>query len=109
VGAATTEGSLSSLARRGMLVNFGNASGPAPPVDPRRLMALGSAFFTRPTMGDYLTTTEELDESAAALFGLIATGKVKIEIGQRFPLEEAARAHAVMESRMTVGASLLIP
>ena len=109
VGAATMEGSLSSLARRGVLVSFGNASGPAPPVDPRRLMAIGSAFLTRPTMGDYLATPDELDESAEALFRHIEAGTVKIEIGQVFPLAEAARAHREMESRATIGASLLIP
>ncbi len=69
----------------------------------------GSLFFTRPTMGDYQTTTEELDASAAALFEMIGSGKVKIEIGQTFPLAEARRAHEALESRATVGASLLIP
>jgi NADPH2:quinone reductase len=109
VGKDTFEGTLASLARRGLFVSFGNSSGPAPPVEPGRLMRSGSLFFTRPTMGDYLTTTAELDESAGALFKLIGSGEVKIEIGQTFPLAEARRAHEALESRATIGASLLIP
>ncbi|MBP6545299.1 MAG: quinone oxidoreductase [Phenylobacterium sp.] len=109
VGAATFEGTLASLAKRGLFVSFGNASGPPPPLAPARLMLAGSVFLTRPTMGDYLLTTAELDESAAALFAVIMSGKVKIDIGQTFPLAEARRAHEAMEGRDTVGASLLIP
>lgn len=109
VGAATFEGTLGSLARRGLFVSFGNASGPVPPFAPLRLQAAGSLFFTRPTMFDYASTTEELDESAAALFAVIASGAVKIEIGQTFALSEARKAHEALESRNTVGASLLIP
>lgn len=109
VGAATFEGTLGSLARRGLFVSFGNASGPVPPFAPLRLQAAGSLFFTRPTMFDYASTTEELDESAAALFAVIASGAVKIEIGQTFPLSEARKGHEALESRNTVGASLLIP
>lgn len=109
VGKDTFEGTLGSLARRGLFVSYGNASGPPPPVEAGRLMRAGSLFFTRPTMADYQATTEELDASAAALFGMIASGKVKIEIGQTFPLAEARRAHEALESRQTIGASLLIP
>lgn len=109
VGAATFEGTLGSLARRGLFVSFGNASGPVPPFAPLRLSQAGSLFFTRPTMNDYQVTTEELDDSATALFDVITSGAVKIEIGQTFPLAEAARAHEALESRATVGASLLIP
>ena len=109
VGKDTFEGTLKSLARRGIFVSFGNASGPPPPVEGRQLMINGSLFFTRPTMGDYQTTTEDLDASAAALFEVIASGQVKIEIGQTFPLAEARKAHEALESRATIGASLLIP
>jgi NADPH2:quinone reductase len=109
VGAATFEGTLASLAKRGLFVSFGNASGPPPPLAPARLMLAGSVFLTRPTMGDYLLTTAELDESAAALFAVITSGKVKIDIGQTFPLADARKAHEAMEARDTVGASLLIP
>jgi NADPH2:quinone reductase len=109
VGKDTFEGTLKSLARRGLFVSFGNASGPAPPVDPQLLMRNGSLFFTRPTLFDYIATTEELDESANALFEIILSGKVKVEIGQTFPLAEAAKAHEALQSRSTIGASLLIP
>lgn len=109
VGAATFEGTLASLARRGLFVSFGNASGPAPAVDPGRLSRMGSLYFTRPTLFDYVATTEELDASAAALFEMIVSGKVHIDIGQTFPLESARQAHEALESRSTIGASLLIP
>lgn len=109
VGAATFEGTLASLAKRGLFVSFGNASGPPAPVAPARLLQAGSVYLTRPTMGDYLATTAELDESAAALFEVIGSGKVKIDIGQTFPLADAKAAHEALESRATVGASLLIP
>jgi NADPH2:quinone reductase len=109
VGKDTFEGTLKSLAKRGLFVSFGNASGPPPPVEGRQLMLNGSLFFTRPTMADYQSTTAELDASAAALFEMIGSGKVQIEIGQTFPLAEAAEAHRALESRATIGASLLIP
>ncbi|WP_304186685.1 quinone oxidoreductase [Phenylobacterium aquaticum] len=109
VGAATFEGSLGALARRGMLVSYGNASGPAPAIEPGRLSRMGSLYLTRPTLFDYVATTAELDESAGALFGLIAAGKIEVEIGQTFPLDQARAAHEALESRATVGASLLIP
>ncbi|WP_332701244.1 zinc-binding dehydrogenase, partial [Devosia sp.] len=80
-----------------------------PPFPPARLAAAGSLFFTRPTMGDYQATTPELDASAQALFEVIASGAVKIEIGQTFPLAEARAAHEALEGRETVGASLLVP
>lgn len=109
VGAATFDGTLASLARRGLFVSFGNASGPPPAVAPAQLLRAGSVYLTRPTMGDYLATTAELDESAGALFEVIGTGVVKIEIGQTFPLAQARQAHEALEARDTVGASLLIP
>lgn len=109
VGKDTFEGTLASLARRGWFVSFGNASGPAPAVEPFRLSRGGSLVFTRPTLFDFIVTTEELDASARALFEMIASGKVKIEIGQTFPLADARRAHEALEARETVGASLLIP
>jgi len=109
VGAATFDGTLASLAKRGLFVSFGNASGPPPPVAPAQLLRAGSVYLTRPTMGDYLATTAELDESAGALFAVISSGVVKIEIGQTFPLAQARQAHEALEARDTVGASLLIP
>lgn len=109
VGAATFEGTLASLARRGLFVSFGNASGPVPPFAPARLSQMGSLFLTRPTLFDYVATTPELDVSAQALFDVIASGAVEIEIGQTFPLAEVRRAHEALEARETIGASLLIP
>ena len=109
VGKDTFEGTLKSLARRGLFVSFGNASGPPPPIEARQLMLNGSLFFTRPTMVDYQATTEELDASAAALFEMITSGAIAIQIGQTFPLSDARKAHEALEGRATVGASLLIP
>jgi NADPH2:quinone reductase len=109
VGKDTFDGTLASLARRGLFVSFGNASGPPAPVDPQRLARGGSLFFTRPTLFDYVATTADLDDSAGALFAMIGAGKVKIEIGQTFPLAETRRAHEALESRQTHGATVLIP
>jgi NADPH2:quinone reductase len=109
VGKDTFEGTLGSVARRGVFVSFGNASGPAPAVDPIRLMRSGSLFFTRPTMADYTATREDLDLSANAFFEVVASGAVKVEIGQTFPLREARRAHEALESRATIGSSVLLP
>lgn len=109
VGAATFEGSLGALARRGMLVSYGNASGPAPSVLPSRLAQGGSLFLTRPGLFDYIVTREELDESAQALFEVLVSGVVKVEIGQTFPLAQARQAHETLEGRGTVGSTLLIP
>jgi len=109
VGKDTFEGTLKSLARRGLFVSFGNASGPPDPVPPGRLAQGGSLYLTRPTLFDYIVTTEELEASAAAVFEMIASGKVKIDIGQTFPLADARAAHEALQSRATIGASLLIP
>lgn len=109
VGAATLEASLGSLGRRGILVSYGNASGPAPAVEPLRLSRGGSLFLTRPTLFDYITTVEELDESAGALFEVISSGAVKIGIGQEFPLRQTRQAHEALEARATTGSTLLIP
>ena len=109
VGADTFEASLASLARRGLLVSFGNASGPVAPFAPARLAQAGSVFITRPTLFDYVAATEDLDASASALFAVIASGAVKIEIGARFALADTRKAHEALEGRSTTGASLLIP
>jgi len=108
VGKDTWDASMKSLAKRGVLVTFGNASGPVPPFAPLELGAK-SAFVTRPRLFDYIATTEELDESANALFAVIGSGAVKIDIGQTFPLAEARAAHEALEGRKTTGATLLIP
>lgn len=109
VGAATFEASLASLSRRGLLVSFGNASGPVPPVAPLRLSQGGSLYLTRPTLGDYIDTEAELDASAAALFDVVERGDVAVHIGARFPLEAAREAHETLERRGTWGSSILVP
>jgi NADPH2:quinone reductase len=109
VGKDTAEASFASLAKRGLLVTYGNASGPMPPVAPLELSRRGSLYLTRPTLFDYIATPEALQASAAALFDVIASGAVKIEIGQTFPLTEVKAAHIALESRKTTGATVLIP
>lgn len=109
VGKDTLEASLASLRRRGLLVSFGNASGPVPPVEPLRLSRGGSLFLTRPTLFDYVATTAELDESASALFAMIRSGAVKVEIGQAFRLDQVREAHEALEGRQTTGSTLLVP
>ncbi len=109
VGKSTFHGSLDCLARRGTLVNFGNASGPADPLNILDLSSKGSLFVTRPTLFDYVSTTPELDHAAQELFAVIASGAVKIEVNQRFALADAAEAHRALEARKTTGATILIP
>lgn len=109
VGASTFEASLASLARRGALVLFGNASGPVPPFDPLKLARGGSLYVTRPTLFDYVATVEELDASAEALFGMIASGQVRVKIGQTWTLEQVRVAHEALTDRRTTGSTLLIP
>jgi NADPH2:quinone reductase len=109
VGKDTFVGSLNSLAVRGMLVSFGNASGPVPPFDPGILAAKGSLYFTRPTLVSYTRNAKELQETADDLFAVIASGAVKIAVHQRFKLSEARKAHEALHSRGTTGATVLIP
>ena len=109
VGAASWAASLASLGRRGLMVSYGNASGPVPPFSPLELARGGSLFLTRPTLGDYVATHEELQASAARLFEMIRSGAVPVRIGARFPLAEAAEAHRALEARRTTGSTLLIP
>lgn len=109
VGKDTFEASLGALARRGVFVSYGNASGPAPAPEPLALMRRGSLYFTRPTLGDYVATPDELRDSSTTLFDAILSGAIRIEIGRRFRLEDARSAHEALEARATVGASLLTP
>ena len=109
VGRDTFERSLDSLRPRGLLVSFGNASGPVPPFAPLVLTTKGSLFLTRPSLVHYIATRAELLESAGALFDAVLAGKIRVEIGQRYPLAEAARAHADLEGRRTTGPSVLLP
>ena len=109
VGKDTFGGSLASLHPRGMMVSFGNASGPIPPFSPLLLGQKGSLFFTRPTLGHYTATVEELQERVDDLFRWVVAGELKVRIGATFPLAEAAAAHRALESRGTTGKLLLIP
>lgn len=107
VGRETFLRSLDCLRVRGLMVSFGNASGPPEPIAPTLLAHKGSLFLTRPTLFQYIAGRAELEQSAAELFGMVRSGKVNIEIGQRFPLAEAAEAHRALESRATVGSTIL--
>lgn len=109
VGKATFAMSLDCLKPRGLLVSFGNASGPVTGVDLGVLTIKGSLYLTRPSLVHYIATRGELDECAHALFDVVAKGAVKIEIRQRYALEDASIAHRDLESRRTMGASILIP
>jgi NADPH2:quinone reductase len=109
VGAASWRASLGSVARRGLIVSYGNASGPVPPFTALDLLAAGSIFVTRPTLADYAATPEEMRASAARLFELIANGTIEIKIGQTLPLLEAADAHRAIEGRRTTGSTVLLP
>ncbi|MBI2073919.1 MAG: quinone oxidoreductase [Gemmatimonadetes bacterium] len=109
VGRTTFEKSLNCLARRGLLVLFGQSSGPVPPFDPQVLNQKGSLFFTRPSLVHYITTREELLARATELYGWIAAGKLTLRIHARYPLGRAADAHRDLEGRKTTGKLLLIP
>ncbi|HET7824879.1 MAG TPA: quinone oxidoreductase [Anaeromyxobacter sp.] len=109
VGKDTFAGSIDSLRPRGLMVSFGNASGPTGPIDPLILSTKGSLYLTRPTLANYTATRAELEEGTGELFEMVRSGKVKIEISARYPLAEAARAHRDLESRKTTGSIVLIP
>jgi NADPH2:quinone reductase len=107
VGKATFMKSLDCLRPRGLMVSFGNASGPVEPFSPLVLSQKGSLFLTRPTLFNYIATRPELDQAANDLFDVVRSGKVKIEVKQRFPLAEAAEAHRALEARKTTGSAIL--
>jgi NADPH2:quinone reductase len=109
VGKDTFEGSLDSLRPLGMLVTFGNASGPPPAINPLVLSQKGSLFLTRPTLGHYVATVDQLDETAADLFAVLESGAVKIARPTRYKLADAAQAHRDLEARKTTGSLVLAP
>jgi len=109
VGQATFMGSLDCLRPLGMMVSFGNASGPVQPFDPGLLAAKGSLFLTRPTLMTYTAQRADLMASAAELFQVVASGAVRIEVRQTYPLAEAAQAHRDLEARKTTGSTVLLP
>jgi NADPH2:quinone reductase len=109
VGKETFAGSLDCLAPRGLLVAFGNASGPVAPFDILSLSSKGSLYLTRPTLNHYVATPEALRAAAAELFQAVGSGAVRIEVAQTFPLKEAAAAHTALAARKTTGSTVLIP
>ncbi|BCJ74600.1 putative quinone oxidoreductase [Catellatospora sp. IY07-71] len=106
IGATTFQRSLDSLRRRGLLVCFGTASGAVPPIDAMQLAVKGSLFVTRPALADYIADPAERAELAGELFGHVAAGRIKIEINQRYALEDAVRAHHDLESGRSIGSSV---
>ena len=109
VGKDTFMGSLDSLRPLGMLVTYGNASGPVPPLDLLLLSQKGSLFVTRPTIASYTAKRADLEALGAELFDVVASGQVRIEVHQRYALKDAAQAHADLEARKTTGSTILLP
>lgn len=109
VGKDTFAGSLDCLRPLGMMVTFGNASGPVPPLDLIQLSLKGSLFVTRPTIASYTAKGEDLAALGAELFNVVASGQVRIEVNQTYPLQDAAQAHRDLEARKTTGSTILLP
>tara|TARA_B100001996_G_scaffold355195_1_gene317628 strand:+ start:455 stop:1426 length:972 start_codon:yes stop_codon:yes gene_type:complete len=109
VGKSTFEKSVQCLKTRGMIVSFGNASGALSPIDVPKTLQPKGLFFTRPSMGQYLGTNEELNEAAKILFEKISSGKIKIEIFKKYKLENVKEAHIDLESRKIIGPAVLVP
>jgi NADPH2:quinone reductase len=109
VGKTTFEKGLNLLRPRGMMALFGGSSGAVPPFDPIVLTQKGSLFLTRPSLGNYIATRDELESRSAAVFGMMAAGKLKLRIEHTYALAEAQRAHRELEGRKTTGKLLLIP
>jgi NADPH2:quinone reductase len=109
VGKDTFDRSLKCLRRRGMMVLFGQSSGPVPPVDPQRLASGGSLYLTRPTLGSYITTRNELLSRAGAVLDMVRKGELEVRIEAELPLAQAAKAHEMLASRKTTGKIILVP
>ena len=109
IGKDTFIGSLDCLQARGLMVSFGSASGPVPDFSLGELASRGSLFITRPTLFSYAASRAELEAMAADSFAMVASGKVKIDVRQRYALADAARAHVELEARQTTGSSVLLP
>lgn len=107
VGRDTFMKSLDCLKVRGLMVSFGNASGAPEPIAPGLLAQKGSLYLTRPTLFHYIATREQLEQSANELFNMVSSGKVKVEVQQRFPLKDAADAHRALQARRTTGSTIL--
>ena len=109
VGQETFMRSLDSLRPRGLMVSYGNASGPVPAIAPLELSKRGSLYLTRPTLFHYIATRAALTRAAQELFDLVARGVLSVQIGQTYPLQDAARAHTDLEGRRTTGSTVLLP
>ena len=109
VGKSTFEKSLECLKTRGMMVSFGNASGALNPIDVTKMLQPKGLFFVRPSMGQYLSTNEELNEASKMLFEKISSGKIKIDIFKKYKLDDVVQAHIDLESRKITGAAVIIP
>lgn len=109
IGKDTYIASLDCLAPLGLFVSFGNSSGPLPPIDSSEFAGRGSLFFTRPTLFSYIAKRSDLDTMAAELFDVVASGKLKTNVRQRYALAEAGRAHEDLEARRTTGSTILLP
>jgi NADPH2:quinone reductase len=109
VGKSTWEGSLDCLRPRGLMVSFGNASGPVAPVNLGILATKGSLYVTRPTLGTHIASRADLVERSNALFDVVKSGKVKIETSKTYKLADAAQAHRDLEARKTTGSVILVP
>ena len=109
IGKDTFLDSLASLRPLGMMVSFGNASGPVPPVDLGLLAKMGSLFLTRPTLFTYTAKRADLLAMAGELFEVVLSGQVRIEVRQRYALQEAAQAHVDLEARRTTGSTVFLP
>jgi NADPH2:quinone reductase len=109
VGRNTFDASMASLRPHGVLVLYGQSSGPVPPFDPNRLQHAGSVYLTRPTLRHFIATPEELTRRADGILGMVADGSLSVHIGGRYPLAEAGRAHTDLQSRRTTGKLLLVP
>jgi NADPH2:quinone reductase len=109
VGKDTFMDSLDCLKRLGILIGYGNASGPPPAISPLELTKRGSLFLTRPSLFNYIATREELAAGARELFAAVKARKVRVVIGQRYPLARAAEAHRDLEGRRTTGSTVLLP
>ena len=107
VGRDTFMRSLDCLKHRGLMVSFGNASGPVDSFSPLLLSQKGSLYLTRPTLYHYIATRQQLEQSAGELFEMVASGKVKVEVQQRFSLKDAAEAHRALQARKTTGSTIL--
>ncbi|CAG4888638.1 quinone oxidoreductase family protein [Paraburkholderia saeva] len=108
VGKDTFEATLDSVKRRGLIVCVGTASGPIPAFNPQILAMKGSPYLTRPALADYIADPAEKADLAAEMFGHVAAGRIKIEINQRYSLEDAAQAHRDLETRKTTGSSVFV-